>query len=78
MSRKTLKCSEETKRRFDALKREGETTDGLLNRAFDELEAEERRGDKSAPVCAKCGSATQRWTIINGSAVCPDCADVDF
>ena len=40
MSRKTLKVSEETKDRLDELKREGETTDGVLNRAFDALEDE--------------------------------------
>jgi hypothetical protein len=39
--RKTLKCSPDTKARFDQLKRDGETTDGLLNRAFDALEADE-------------------------------------
>lgn len=38
MNRKTLKVSEETKERLDELKREGETTDGVLNRAFDALE----------------------------------------
>lgn len=39
--RKTLKIHSKTKDRLDELKRDGETTDGLLNRAFDALEADE-------------------------------------
>lgn len=78
MSRKTIKCSEATKDRFDEHKRDGETTDGLLNRAFDALEADERR-DKypGAPRCTDCKSIATVWTIEDGSLVCGVCADDD-
>ena len=76
---KTLKVSPTTKSRLDNFKRDGETTDGLLDRAFDALEEHERRGgQQTAPACAECGASVTTWTIIDGNAVCEECADVDF
>jgi hypothetical protein len=43
-NRKTLKVQPETKERLEILK-DGETVDGLLNRAFDELEKQQSGDD---------------------------------
>lgn len=77
--RKTLKISPATKRQLDDLKRDGETTDGLLSRAFDALEETETRGGQQGPpICTGCGDIAPTWTLIDGNAHCEDCADVDF
>lgn len=77
--RVNIKADETTRDRLRGLKRDGETWDGLLNRAADALEEHERRGgQQTAPVCAGCGNATSTWTIIDGNAFCEECADVDF
>jgi rubrerythrin len=74
--RKTLKCSPDTKARFDMIKRDGETTDGLLNRAFDALEAEENRERApGVPRCSDCGSIADVWTVEEGDLLCPLCAE---
>ena len=80
MSRRiTLKCSEETKQRFDELKRDGETTDGLLNRAFDALKADEQSGGSpGVPRCTDCGANAHIWTVEDGMLVCGVCADGDI
>jgi len=76
--RKTLKIHPETKARLDDLK-DGETTDGLLNRAFDALEEQRRRGNQqSAPICGTCGERVTTWTLIEGAVACEDCADINF
>jgi len=54
MSRNTLKVHDETKARLDELKREGETVDGLLNRAFDALEE-----DRAAEAMERQAEATE-------------------
>lgn len=54
MSRNTLKIHDETKDRLDELKREGETIDGLLNRAFDALEE-----DRTAEAMERQAEATE-------------------
>ena len=78
-NRVNIKADEPTRDRLRGLKRNGETWDGLLNRAADALEEEVRRaGQQTAPVCAECGATVTTWTIIDGNAVCEDCADVDF
>lgn len=76
--RKTLKCSPETKARFDELKRDGETTDGLLNRAFDALEADADRDQwPGVPRCSDCGAIAHVWTVEGGQLLCPQCAEGD-
>jgi len=77
-SRKTLKLEEETKGRLDGLK-DGETWDGLLNSMADAYEEQQRRaGQQGPPACTQCGSTVTTWTIIDGNAVCEDCADFEF
>jgi hypothetical protein len=79
MTRKTLKCNEETKERFDDLKRDGETTDGFLNRAMDALEADEADDQyPGAPRCTNCGNKAHVWTVEDGMLVCGLCADGDI
>jgi len=78
-NRVNIKADEMTRDRLRGLKRNGETWDGLLLRAADALEEQERRGgQQTAPNCAECGDATSTWTVIDGSAVCEGCAGVDF
>lgn len=78
-SRVNIKADETTRDRLRGLKRNGETWDGLLNRAADALEEQERRGgQQTAPACAECAATVTTWTIIDGNAVCEECADVDF
>jgi hypothetical protein len=78
-NRVNIKSQESTRDRLRGLKRDGETWDGLLLRAAEALEEHERRGgQQTAPVCAECGEATSIWTIIDASAFCEDCADVEF
>jgi hypothetical protein len=77
--RVNIKTDETTRDRLRSVKRNGETWDGLLLRAAEALEEHDRRGgQQTAPVCAECGEATSTWTIIDGSAFCEDCADVEF
>lgn len=71
--RKTLKTSPEIKDRLDELKRDGETTNGLLNRACDALETDENQGD--APRCTECHAQSHVWTVEAGNLVCGVCAD---
>lgn len=78
MRRKTLKTSEETKSRLDKLKRGGETVDGILNRAFDALEADESDQDGSVPRCTDCQCEAEDWTVEDGQLVCGVCADADI
>jgi len=77
--RVNIKADETTRDRLRALKRDGETWDGLLLRAADVLEDQERKGGQSGvPVCSSCGSLAATWTLINGAVHCEDCADVKF
>jgi len=77
--RVNIKADETTRDRLSSLKRNGETWDGLLLRAADALEEQERRGGQSGvPVCASCGDLATTWTLIDGAVHCEDCADVDF
>lgn len=79
MSRKTLKVSPETKATLDELKRDGETTDGLLTRAFDALETDDQAGDgHTRPRCTDCGSKADVWTVEAGDLVCGLCAESDI
>lgn len=74
--RKNLKVSPDTKARLDELKRDGETTDGLLNRAFDALDADENRDQQpGAPRCTDCGAIAHAWTVEGGQLVCGNCAE---
>lgn len=76
MSRKNIKVQPDTKGRLKDLKRDGETQDGLLNRAFDALEADEDRDQwPGAPRCTDCGSIAHAWTVENGMLVCGVCAE---
>lgn len=78
-NRVNIKTDEETRDRLLALKRDGETWDGLLLRAAEALEERQRKGGQSgAPVCAGCGEMAMAWTLIDGAVHCEDCADVDF
>lgn len=77
MTRKTLKPSEETKDRLDSLKRGGETVDGILNRAFDALEADESDQNGTVPRCTDCQCQAEVWTVEDGQLVCGVCADSD-
>jgi len=77
--RKTIKSQPETKERLDELKRDGETVDGLLNRAFDALEAADGKGDGyTLPRCTECTNKAQIWTVEDGDLVCGLCADSDI
>ena len=79
MSRKNIKVQPDTKDRLKDLKRDGETQDGLLNRAFDALEADEDRDQwPGAPRCTDCGSIAHAWTVENGMLVCGVCAEGDI
>lgn len=73
--RKNLKVNPTTKDRFDALKKVGETTDGLLHRAFDALEAGGDDQYPGAPRCTECRSVAHAWTVEGGNLVCGGCAD---
>jgi broad specificity phosphatase PhoE len=77
--RVNIKTDETTRDRLQELKRDGETWDGLLNRAADALEDLERQGGQAGvPVCASCGTLATAWTLIDGAVHCEDCADVEF
>lgn len=77
--RVNIKADEKTRDRLRANKREGETWDGLLIRAVEALEEQERRGgQEGVPICASCGAIATTWTLIDGSVHCEDCADVEF
>ena len=79
MTRKNIKIDEATRDRLQTLKREGETWGGLLLRAAEAIEDQERKGGQSGtPVCASCGSLASTWTLIDGAVHCEDCADVEF
>ena len=76
--RKTLKVKEGTKARLDEHKRDGETTDGLLQRAFDALEADEADEQyPGAPRCTECHAVAHVWTVEGGQLVCDACAEDD-
>lgn len=77
--RVNIKADVATRDRLKALKREGETWDGLLLRIAEAVEERERRGGQSgAPICASCGSLASTWTLIDGAVHCEDCADAEF
>ena len=77
--RVNIKTDETTRDRLQALKRDGETWDGLLLRMAEALEDLERQGGQSGvPVCASCGDLATTWTLIDGEVRCEDCADVEF
>lgn len=77
--RVNIKADETTRDRLKTLKRNGETWDGLLHRAADALEEQQRKGGQSgAPICASCGSLASTWTLIDGAVHCENCADVEF
>lgn len=77
--RVNIKADESTRDRLRALKKDGETWDGLLHRAADAIEELERKGGQSGiPVCAACGNLATTWMLIDGAVHCEDCADVDF
>lgn len=77
--RVNIKADERTRDRLRGLKRNGETWDGLLNRAADAIEEQERKGGQSGvPVCMGCGNLATTWTLIDGAVHCEDCADVEF
>jgi len=77
--RVNIKTDGSTRDRLRELKRDGETWDGLLNRAAAALEEQERKGGQSgAPVCASCGDLATTWTLIDGAVHCEGCADIEF
>jgi len=77
--RVNIKADEETRDRLQALKRDGETWDGLLLRAAEALEERERKGGQSGtPICASCGELVDAWTLVDGEVRCEDCADIEF
>lgn len=77
--RVNIKADEATRERLSALKRDGETWDGLLLRAAEMLEERERKGGQSGtPICTNCGQLATTWTLIDGAVYCEDCADVEF
>jgi len=69
MSRVNIKADESTRERLKAVKRDGETWDGLLNRLADETEA-----DDSEQRCAECGDVAHVWTVIDGRLLCGSCS----
>jgi len=74
--RKTLKVQPDTKTRLSELKRDGETWDGVLQRAADALAADEDRDQyPGAPRCSDCGNIAHAWTIEGGELVCGLCAE---
>lgn len=76
--RKNLKVKPATKDRLDELKREGQTTDRLLNLAFDTIEEREgSAGWQNVPVCTSCGKVSNVWTVEDGVLLCHQCADVE-
>jgi len=78
-SRVNIKADEATRAQLRALKRDGETWDGLLRRAAEALEERERKGGQSGtPVCASCGKVVAIWTLVDGAVRCEDCADIEF
>jgi len=78
-SRVNIKAGEATRAQLQALKRDGETWDGLLRRAAEALEERERKGGQSGtPVCTSCGELAVAWTLVNGEVRCEDCADIKF
>jgi hypothetical protein len=78
-NRVNIKADERTRDRLQALKRDGETWDGLLLRAADALEEQERQGGQSGvPVCSSCGELVTKWTLVDGAVRCEDCSDVQF
>jgi len=77
--RKNLKVNPTTKERFDALKKSGETVDGLLHRAFDALEAQEESEQyPDVPRCTDCGWVAHAWTVEDGMLLCGSCADAEI
>lgn len=77
--RVNIKADETTRDRLRALKRDGETWDGLLLRMAEAVEDQERKGGQSGiPVCAGCGDLATTWTLVGGAVNCEDCADVEF
>ena len=77
--RVNIKADEATRDRLRGLKRDGETWDGLLIRAAEAIEEQDRRGGQAGmPICAECGSLANAWTLIDGAVHCEDCADVEF
>ena len=78
-ARVNIKADEATRAQLQALKRDGETWDGLLLRAVEALEERERRdGQIGTPFCVNCGTAVEVWTLVDGEARCEDCADIEF
>ena len=78
-SRVNIKADEATRAQLQALKRDGETWDGLLRRAAEALEEREQKGGQSGtPVCASCGKVVAIWTLVDGAVRCEDCADIEF
>lgn len=74
--RVNIKVDKETRERIAQQKREGETWDGLLRRAADALD--DRAAGRSTPgVCASCGDGLSTWTVVDGDALCLDCAGID-
>lgn len=71
MPRKTLKPTEETKKRMEEYKRDGESWDGFLNRAVDAIEEDD--GLPAGLYCSKCGEPTEIYTIVGGDLQCGDC-----
>jgi hypothetical protein len=78
-SRVNIKADEATRAQLRALKRDGETWDGLLRRAAEALEERERKGGQSGtPVCASCGELVAAWTLVDGAVRCENCANIEF
>jgi hypothetical protein len=74
--RVNIKADETARDRLRALKRDGETWDGLLLRAADAIEDDEDRDQwPGAPRCTDCGAIAHAWTVENGMLVCGSCAE---
>lgn len=74
-----IRVSPDTKAAFQEYKRDGETWDGVVMRAADALDEQERKGGQAGiPVCSSCSSLATAWTLIDGAVHCEDCADVEF
>jgi hypothetical protein len=73
--RVNIKTDEATRDRLSGLKRDGETWDGLLKRAADALDTDQR--GRPPGVCSACGTALDAWTVVDGDALCLECAGID-
>jgi len=73
--RVNIKTSPGTRSRLRELKRDGETWDGLLQRAADALDTDAR--GQPPGVCSACGTALDSWTVVDGDALCLECAGID-